>query len=135
MIKIKKIFINEMIDHAKQDAPKEACGILAGKNETIEKVYKMINTSDKPELCYFMDPKEQLKIMKDIRNAGMDMIGIYHSHTESEAYPSSKDMELAFYDEAAYFIISLEDKNNPQVRAFSIKNNEIKEFKLLPEDN
>lgn len=134
MIKIKKIFIDGMIDHAKQDAPKETCGILAGYNGTIEKVYKMINTSDKPELCYFMDPKEQLKIMKDIRNSGMDMIGIYHSHTESQAYPSSKDMELAFYDEAAYFIISLADKNNPQVRAFSIKNNEIKELKLIVGD-
>lgn len=121
---------NEIIRHAKEALPHEACGILAGKNGKVEKNYKMTNTSETPETCYFMDPKEQFKVMKEIRQSGMGMIGIYHSHTGSEAYPSARDLELAFYPEASYVIVSLKNINNPEVRAFKIVEGKINEEEI-----
>ena len=117
---------NEIFEHAKGSPSLEICGILAGKNGRVEKVYKMTNTSETPELCYFMDSKEQFKIIKEIRGLGLELVGIYHSHPESQAYPSGKDVELAFYPEAAYIIISLQG-GEPVIRAFRIVEGEIKE--------
>lgn len=117
----------EIIKHAKESSPHEACGILAGKNGKVEKIYKMTNTSESPETCYFMDPREQFKVMKEIRNLELEMLGIYHSHTGSEAYPSPRDLELAFYPEVAHLIISLQDINKPKIRAFRIVEGKIEE--------
>jgi len=120
----------ELVKHAKDSLPHEACGILAGRNGRVERIYKMTNTSDSPETCYFMDAKEQFKVMKEIRGLGLETMGIYHSHTGSEAYPSAKDVELAFYPEAVYVIVSLKDISNPVVRAFRIVEGKIVEEKI-----
>jgi proteasome lid subunit RPN8/RPN11 len=120
----------EIIDHARASSKHEACGILAGKNGKVEKVYKMTNTSDTPETCYFMDPKEQLNVMKEIRNSGLEMIGIYHSHPASPAFPSEKDIELAFYPETSYVIVSLQKEGKPEFRAFRILDGKITEEEI-----
>ncbi|MEE9499831.1 MAG: M67 family metallopeptidase [Candidatus Omnitrophota bacterium] len=117
---------NAIIAHAKREAPNEACGILAGKNEKIEKIYQMTNT-DKSSATFFMDPKEQLKVMKEIRNRGLEMVGIYHSHTQTDAYPSAHDVELAYYPQVSYVIVSIRDKNSPSVRSFKIVEGKITE--------
>ena len=132
MLKIKNEQLVEIIRHAKESDPDEACGILAGKKEKVEKVYKMTNTSDKPEMCYFMDTKEQFKILKEIRNLGLEMAAIYHSHAHSEAYPSKRDIELAYYPAASYVIISLEDKGKPVARSFKIVEGKITEEEIKP---
>ena len=89
----------------------------------------MTNTYKSPT-TYFMHPKEQLKVMKEIRNASLEMVGIYHSHVASEAYPSAHDAELAFYPETSYVIISLKDKDNPSMRSFQIKEGQISEEEI-----
>lgn len=130
MLTLKKESFNQIIGHCQDVYPQEACGILAGKDNKISKVYKTDNTSEDAVHCYFMDPKEQLKIFKEIRKDNLEMLAIYHSHSHSEAYPSSKDMELAFYPEASYAIVSLADKNNPVLRAFKIIEGKITEQKV-----
>ena len=117
---------NAIIAHAKREAPNEACGILAGKEGRVEKVYQMSNT-DKSSKTFFMDPQEQLKVMKEIRNLGLEMAAIYHSHLESEAYPSAHDVELAYYPETSYVIVSIKDKDNPTIRSFKIVEGKISE--------
>lgn len=117
---------DEMIEHSRRESPHEACGMLAGKHEKVERVYQMTNT-DKSSETFFMDPKEQFKVMKETRNLGLKMVGIYHSHPETEAYPSAHDVELAFYPEISYVIISLRDKDNPRIRLFRIVDGEISE--------
>jgi len=77
-----------------------------------------------------MDPKEQLKVMKEIRNLEMKMVGICHSHLETEAYPSARDVELAFYPEVSYVIISIKDRDNPSIRSFRIIEGKISEEKV-----
>lgn len=123
------LFLNKkdsdgLIRHAKADAPNEACGILAGKDNKVEKVYRMEN-KDKSAESFFMDPQEQLKLMKEIRSSGLDFIGIYHSHPETNAYPSARDVELAHYPEVSYVIVSLKDKDNPDIKAFRIVDQKI----------
>jgi len=91
----KKIF-DGMLRHCKGGYPNEACGILAGKGNTISKLYEISNTEKSP-VSYLMDATEQLKVMKDIRNNDLSMLAIFHSHPSSSACPSGKDVDLAFY--------------------------------------
>ena len=62
-----------------------------------------------------------------MRNSGLEMVAIYHSHVASQAYPSNHDVELAFYPDVSYVILSLKDKENPSVRSFKIKEGKIEE--------
>lgn len=118
-----------MLKHSLREFPNEACGILAGSRERAKKVYETANVEKSPR-TFFMDAKEQLRVMKEIRNERQEMIGIYHSHTASPAYPSSHDVELALYPEASYVIVSIEDKKNPSVRSFKIDKGVITEEEL-----
>ncbi len=145
MIHLEKKQFQEIIKHCQKEYPKEACGILAGRyagessvpeqsegtSGIVETVYRMTNTSGNPETCYFMEPKEQLKVFKEMRGLGIEMLGIYHSHSGTSAYPSQRDCEMAFYSEASYVIISLQDFDNPEVRAFKIIEGKIQEGKIV----
>lgn len=134
MLYLNKKQIEELIEHSKKESPNEACGILAGKahlkqsrmDRKVEKIYQMINT-DKSSKTFFMDPKEQFKVMKEIRKLELEMVGIYHSHLETEAYPSAHDVELAYYPEVSYAIISIKDKDKPSIRSFDVKEGKITE--------
>jgi len=129
MLILKREQLKEMIQHVKEELPNEGCGILAGKDGKVLKVYKMQNTDGSPK-TFFMEPKEQFEAMKDMRCLGIEMVGIYHSHVASPAYPSQRDVKLAFYPDAYYVIISLKDKENPQVRAFKITEGDISEARI-----
>ncbi len=134
MLWLNKRQADEIIEHSKRESPDEACGILAGKvspeppqkEKKVEKVYPMANAEASPQ-TFFMDPKEQLKVMKEIRNSGLEMVGIYHSHLKTEAYPSAHDVELAFYPEVSFVIASIKDKDNPGIRSFRIVEGKIEE--------
>mgnify|MGYP001597388122 CR=1 FL=1 len=119
MLTLKRGDRDKIIKHCVKEFPNEACGILAGRNGKVEKVYEMTN-ADKSAATFFMDAKEQFKVTKEIRNSGLEMAGIYHSHVASGAYPSDHDVEMAFYPEASYVIISLIDKNKPDIKSFKI---------------
>ena len=126
MIYINRNFKKALIEHLKDEFPNEACGILAGRNYRVEKIYRMKNT-DKSAASFFMDPQEQLKVMKEIRVSGLDFIGVYHSHPETKAYPSAHDVELAAYPEVSYVIVSLKDVDNPDIASFKIVEGKITE--------
>ena len=129
MIYITKNFFKQIVEHSKRELPNEACGILSGSQGRVEKVYEMTNTDKSPQ-TFFMDAREQLKVMKEIRNQGQEMIGIYHSHVASEACPSSHDVELALYPEVSYVIISIKNRKNPSIKSFKIVEGKITEEEL-----
>ena len=129
MLYLSKEEAKELVKHSERESPNEACGILAGNDGKVENVYQMTN-ADKSPKTFLMDPKEQLNVMKDITDLEMKMVGIYHSHIETEAYPSAHDVELAFYPETSYIIISIKDKDNPTVRSFRIIQGKISEEKV-----
>lgn len=118
-----------IVAHAKAEYPREACGILAGKDKRATHIYKMANV-DQSSTTYYIDPKEQFRVMKDIRIRDLDMIGIYHSHVATAPYPSPTDVKLAFYPDSLHFIISLADFDFPIIKAYRIREEKIEEEEI-----
>lgn len=130
MISIPKKVYDAMVAHAKAGYPNEACGILAGPGpEAVSDFYPMKNV-DNSTISYFMDPKEQLSVFKNLRQKALQMRGIFHSHVASEAYPSQKDVRLAFYPDVSYLIVSLSDMKKPVLRSFRIEEEKVDEEKI-----
>lgn len=124
MIRIPKAIYDRMLAHATSEAPNECCGLLAGRNSTVERIYPMTNADHSP-VSYLIDPKEQFAAFKEMRAKEIEMLAIYHSHPHTEAYPSATDVRLAYYPDAAYIIISLENRARPVMNAYRIMNGKI----------
>jgi proteasome lid subunit RPN8/RPN11 len=118
-----------MIDHARRALPAECCGLLSGADGVITDCHPLRNVADKPETRYYATPEELFAAMRRIRDAKQKLLGIYHSHPRTPAYPSASDVEMAFYPEAVYFIISLE----PQIdlRAYRIEGARIESMQVI----
>src|SRR3989338_4678848 len=127
---IKRDIYEELIRQCLKDPAREVCGILAGRDKIIEKIFPLTNISDSPKLCYHIDPKEQLAVFKCLRADELELAAIYHSHVDNPAYPSAKDIELAFYPESSYIIVSLSDPKAPVARSFRIVEGKIEEEEL-----
>ncbi|MGH7406053.1 MAG: M67 family metallopeptidase [Candidatus Methylomirabilales bacterium] len=125
-----KRFADEIVKHARAEVPNECCGLLAGKNGAVLELFQCESTEKSP-YRYYVDPKDQIRIMREMDRKGWDLVGIYHSHTHTEAYPSKTDVELAFYPEALYFIVSLQNRNTPVIRAFRITDGQIGEEEVV----
>jgi len=97
----------------------EACGILAGQEGRVFKLYRATN-ADRSPTSYRLDPQEQYRIFEDIEVRGWELAGIYHSHPSTTAIPSDVDERQARYPESSYVLISLKDPDNPQIRSFRI---------------
>ena len=115
-----------MVTQAEAEAPIEACGILAGKDSAVKKLYKMTNT-DQSNKHFMMAPEEQFKVAKDLRSAGLEMLAIYHSHPATPARPSAEDIRLALTPNVIYVIVSLQDAGCPAVKGFLIENGSVTE--------
>lgn len=113
--------------------PNECCGIVASVNGTAVKVFRATN-AEASAVRYSLDPREQYGITMEIEEQGWELGAIYHSHTRSEAYPSQTDVNLAFYPDALYVIVSVRKPDDPQVRAFRIADERIEEVGLAVED-
>jgi proteasome lid subunit RPN8/RPN11 len=107
----------EMIEHCREGRPNEACGLLGSRDGRIARVYRMTNASASP-VRYSLDPKEQFRVYRQLDEDGLELGGVFHSHTHTEAYPSPTDVRLASED-VPYLIVSLAGKT-PSVRAFRI---------------
>ena len=82
-------------------------------------------------LRYELHPTDQLRIMNRLEEDGEELVGIYHSHTKSEAYPSQTDINLAEnWPDPLYLICSLEHDDAPVVRAFEIRDGAVEEVEL-----
>ena len=128
-LEIPNNIFQQMVTQAKELAPVEVCGILAGSNGKVEKLYKMTNV-DNSSTHYMMEPKEQFATVKDIRSAGLEMLAIYHSHPETPARPSVEDIKLAFTPNVIYVIVSLQSTNGSQVKGFHIAGNNVTEVPI-----
>lgn len=126
MIEIPADIRQAMISHAEQEVPNEACGLLAGRGGRVEHFYPMRNADNSP-YTYRLDPTEQLQVFNELDDKGWELIGIFHSHTHTAAYPSETDRRQAFYPEAHYVLVSLADRAKPDLRAFVITDGQVDE--------
>jgi [CysO sulfur-carrier protein]-S-L-cysteine hydrolase len=128
-VRFSRELLDEIIEHARHDLPNECCGIVASNDGEAVKVFRATNAEASP-IRYTLDPREQYRISIEIEEQGWELGAIYHSHTRSAAYPSQTDVNLAFYPDAIYLIVSLRKPDEPEVRAFRIADQRIEEVGL-----
>jgi proteasome lid subunit RPN8/RPN11 len=126
----------ELFAHSSAVRPKEACGFLAGTGDRIERFYPVRNEDENPTTRYLMDAQERYHAENDIERRGWSVVGIFHSHTHTEAYPSETDQTRAFWEDpmdkirlpiypgVRYVIASLKEGEVP-LRAFTITPDEV----------
>jgi [CysO sulfur-carrier protein]-S-L-cysteine hydrolase len=137
VIDLPKEMFDEIVEHARGEAPNEACGIIAGRDGRPTRLYRIRNAEESP-VVYRFDEREQLEVLEEIDGNGWAPLCFYHSHTSSEAYPSRTDRaralwrdpvtgeEVPAYPGTTYVIASIEGPE-PEVRAFSFDGGDIAE--------
>lgn len=121
-----------MVDHAWSDFPYEVCGMLG--IEADGTIHHFRITNDERSMTYYvMNPRELLRAVRDIEDNEWAMV-IYHSHTHTQAYPSDTDIRLAAYPDATYAIVTLQDRDHPDIRAFWIVDDEVTERPVVRRD-
>ncbi len=137
MLSIQKNDLHIIVEHCRAGLPNESCGMLGGKNGRVAKVYPMKNAKPGPDY-YEMDPEEQFQVMKDLRELGLDLIALFHSHPTGQAYPSSVDVQQAYwpgtdlpnYPDAVYVIVSFMNRSKPVARGFTIEQGKVNEVAI-----
>jgi proteasome lid subunit RPN8/RPN11 len=123
--------VSEMIRHAEEQSPLEACGLLAGKNDRVENVIPVRNQAQSP-VRFVMDPYEQLEAFEWIESHGLDLLGIYHSHPTGPETVSPTDIAEAAYE--VVHIVWSRPSGRWTARGFWIENGRATEVDLLLTD-
>lgn len=118
MYRLRREAALKMQAHAVECSPNECCGLLGGQKEILLDYYPLTNRAETPERHFFAAPEEIFEAMRRMRKRGQQHLGIYHSHPHSQAYPSTTDIDMAFYPQAVNFIMSLHTR---ELRAFYIE--------------
>jgi proteasome lid subunit RPN8/RPN11 len=138
-MRISRELLDDVIAHARADAPNECCGMIASRDGEAVAVHRASNAAASP-LRYEIESNEQYRLMDAIDEAGLDLGAIYHSHTRSDPIPSQTDINLAAigsgterqpaYPGTLYIIVGLKDAERPDVRAWTIELDEVSEAEL-----
>lgn len=125
-VTIKKEDYEKILAHARRERPDEACGLIGGVDREdgvreIRKVYLLTNV-DHTSDHFSLDPREQLKAVRDMRKEGIQPLGNWHSHPASPSRSSAEDIRLAYDSSASYLILSLMDEEHPVLHSFHVEN-------------
>lgn len=127
-IELPRALFDEVVAHAREGLPNEACGVVASDDGRPVRVYPMRNADESP-VVYRFDEKEQLEVFREVEDKGWSLYAFFHSHTHTEAVPSPTDRERAHwrdpvtgeelpaYPGTRYLILSLKERD-PVLRAF-----------------
>jgi [CysO sulfur-carrier protein]-S-L-cysteine hydrolase len=121
---------DEIVAHARDEAPNECCGMIGARDGEATSLYRARNAEESP-LRYVVHPQDQFRIMEDMDERGEELGAIYHSHTKSPAYPSQTDINLAEgWPDPLYVICSIADDDSPELRGFAIRDDRVEEVEL-----
>jgi proteasome lid subunit RPN8/RPN11 len=129
VIRVRKEVLTQMAERVLQEPRLECCGLLAGKDSVITRLFATTN-SMASATEYAIAPKELFQSMREIRAAGLEFMGIYHSHPNGDNKPSARDVDQAYYPDVAYFILSPRKDTATPVRAFSIRDGKAAELNV-----
>jgi proteasome lid subunit RPN8/RPN11 len=129
--KIPQEIINKIVEHAQDELPNEACGLISqSKDKSTMQADRVTNTAKSP-YRYEMSPIEMLKLEQNREKNSNNLFAIYHSHVASPAYPSPTDVRMAFFPPGetnnppmfptTYYILVSLANDDPKVRAFFIR--------------
>ena len=127
--KLPQALKDHMLDHALETPEVEVCGLLATKGVEPVSLYRVPNIAADPSTTFYMDPQAQIAALKVMRESGEELCGIYHSHPNSEALPSSRDRQQAAYPGTAYLIVSLMNAE-PEIGSFIFDGNAFHDLAL-----
>src|SRR3984893_12976483 len=119
VVRIVRAVLQQMLAEARSAPEVECCGLLAGRAEVIS-VLLPARQGPRSASAYEISPPELFALFRYMRDTGLEHLGIYHSHPRGDNSPSSRDVELAYYPAAAYFIVSPRPDAARPVRAFAI---------------
>lgn len=128
-MRIDRQLLEDMVAHAREEAPNECCGMVASRNGEAVEVHRATNVEASP-LRFVIDSREQLQLLNRIEDAGLDMGAIYHSHTRTAPEPSQTDITFAQgWPGVVWIIVGLKN-SEPDVRAWVINGSEVSEAEL-----
>jgi len=122
--------IQQLLNHAQSSVEIEVCGLIGAKDGAAQSCYPMKNSDAHPQSKFTLNAAEQISVFKNLREKGEKLFAIYHSHPQSEAYPSATDLALANYPDVLYLIISLNTKGLLVLRGFYLLDNQVEEVVL-----
>jgi proteasome lid subunit RPN8/RPN11 len=127
----RKVF-GQLLEHARRQPHRECCGILAGQDDIVTRAFPAKNIAADPVRNYVIAPKEIVRMMGEFPERRLEFFGIYHSHPNwlDANEPSPKDIALAYYSEAIYFIVTPRPYATTPVRAFSIQAGHVTELEI-----
>ncbi len=128
---VQAVVAAQIVACGKETPTRECCGLLAGRDGMITRAYPALNAASDPATQYEIAPAELFRLMREIRGAGLQLLGIYHSHPHGPIEPSRTDVARAYYPDAAYFIISPDAHAEKPVRAFAIRDGVVSELQVL----
>jgi proteasome lid subunit RPN8/RPN11 len=128
-MRINRELLEDMVAHAREEAPNECCGMVASRDGEAVEVHRATNVEASP-LRFVIDSREQLQLLNRIEDAGLDMGAIYHSHTRTAPAPSQTDITFAQgWPGVVWIIVGLKN-SEPDVRAWLINGGEVSEAEL-----
>ena len=131
MLEISRSLHLRMVGHALDGLPDEACGLLAGRpGRDRAEVFYPARNADASSKTYTVEPRDHLKADRDAEDRGMEIMGVMHSHTHTDAYPSPTDVAQAPDPGWHYLIVSLRHPE-PVVRSYRIVDGNITEEPLV----
>jgi proteasome lid subunit RPN8/RPN11 len=132
-VNIARELLDEVIAHAREDAPNECCGVLAvelGTPPRAVRVHRAVNTAASP-LRFEIDGREVLILIERIEADGLELGAIYHSHTRTAPYPSQTDINFAaHWPGVEWLIVGLADGEEPEVRSYLIDDGQVEEVAI-----
>jgi proteasome lid subunit RPN8/RPN11 len=121
----------EMTAHCLRVFPEEGCGLLTGNGSTSRVVSCLpVRNEAASARLYALDPEDHLRADREAEAAGLEIIGVFHSHTHTDAYPSATDIEMAPDPAWHYVLVSLRAEV-PSIRSFRIANQVVEEEPLV----
>ena len=129
VIRVRAEILARLLDEARGAPHEECCGLLAGTAGVVTHIFPATNVLASAT-AYEIAPGELFRLFREMRSAGLQHLGIYHSHPTGDNWPSRRDIEGAFYSDAACFIVSPLPSALHPVRAFSLRNGAVSELAL-----
>jgi proteasome lid subunit RPN8/RPN11 len=134
MLRLPAPVYTQIVGHCLSGLPDEACGLLGGDagSERVARCYPTRNVAASAKL-YEVDPKQHLQADRDAEAHGMEIMGVFHSHTHTDAYPSPTDVAQAPDPAWHYVLVSLRD-THPMLRSYRIVDGRIDEEPVVVEE-
>ncbi len=121
--------LEEVVRHARECLPYEACGFLVGRSGRVQR-FLPANNEAASATAYEIAPQFLFDLVRELRVSGEDLIAIFHSHPVTAAVPSSRDVAEAYYPDSVYVIVSFAEPASPDVRAYRIIDGQVVEVEL-----